>query len=131
MPNPDKRVTLADECDDNGGPVERITFSFGDNDRAIVDAERKLAEQAMNAAGAPHVHERRTHHVLGTCRMGDVPETSVVGPDCRSQEVDNLWICDDSVLPTGGAVNPSLTIRAIATRTARRELAGAAERRAA
>jgi choline dehydrogenase-like flavoprotein len=69
--------------------------------------------------------------VLGTCRMGDDPETSVVGQDCRSHDVDNLWICDGSVFPTGGAVNPSLTIQAIATRTARLALAGAAERRAA
>jgi choline dehydrogenase-like flavoprotein len=133
LPNPDNPVTLADERDDNGDPVARVTFSFGDNDRAIVEAERKLAEQAMNAAGAtqPRAHERRTHHVLGTCRMGDDPETSVVGQDCRSHDVDNLWICDGSVCPTGGAVNPSLTIPAIATRTARLGLAGAAERRAA
>jgi tRNA C32,U32 (ribose-2'-O)-methylase TrmJ len=55
LPNPDNRVTLADERDDNGGPVARVTFSFGDNDRAIVEAERKVAEQAMNAAGATRV----------------------------------------------------------------------------
>jgi choline dehydrogenase-like flavoprotein len=131
LPNPDNRVTLADERDDNGGPVARVTFSFGDNDRAIVEAERKLAEQAMNAVGATRMLTRRTHHVLGTCRMGDDPETSVVGQDCRSHDVDNLWICDGSMFPTGGAVNPSLTIPAIAARTARLGLAGAAERRAA
>ncbi|MBE7414408.1 MAG: hypothetical protein HS130_03910 [Deltaproteobacteria bacterium] len=30
----------------------------------------------------------------------------------------NLFICDGSVFVTGGAVNPSLTIEALATRTA-------------
>lgn len=42
--------------------------------------------------------------------------------DWRSHDVANLWICDGSVLPTVGAVNPSLTIQAIATRTANRAL---------
>jgi choline dehydrogenase-like flavoprotein len=133
LPNADNRVTLADELDDNGVPVARVTFSFGDNDRAIIDAERQLAERVMEAAGATRVlTSDGTHHLLGTCRMGTNPDTSVVGPDCRSHDVENLWICDGSVFPTGGAVNPSLTIEAIATRTARLALAGAdADRRAA
>jgi len=120
LPNPENRVTLADERDDNGVPVARVTFSYGDNDRAIIEAERTLAEQVVEAAGATRVlASDGTHHLLGTCRMGTDPATSVVGPDCRSHDVENLWICDGSVFPTGGAVNPSLTIEAIATRTAR------------
>jgi choline dehydrogenase-like flavoprotein len=63
-----------------------------------------------------------SHHVLGTCRMGSDPAMSVVDADCRSHDVSNLWICDGSVLPTVGAVNPSLTIQALATRTAARVL---------
>jgi choline dehydrogenase-like flavoprotein len=94
--------------------------SYGDNDRAIIEAERTLAEQVVEAAGATRIlTSDGTHHLLGTCRMGTDPATSVVGPDCRSHDVENLWICDGSVFPTGGAVNPSLTIEAIATRTAR------------
>jgi choline dehydrogenase-like flavoprotein len=133
LPNAENRVTLADERDDNGVPVARLTFSYGDNDRAIVKAERELAEQVMETAGATRIlTSDGTHHLLGTCRMGTDPATSVVGPDCRSHDVPNLWICDGSVFPTGGAVNPSLTIEAIATRTARLALAGAdQERRAA
>jgi choline dehydrogenase-like flavoprotein len=133
LPNAENRVTLADERDDNGVPVARVTFSYGDNDRAIVEAERELAEQVMDAAGATRIlTSDGTHHLLGTCRMGTDPTTSVVGPDCRSHDVPNLWICDGSVFPTGGAVNPSLTIEAIATRTARLALASAdQERRAA
>jgi choline dehydrogenase-like flavoprotein len=41
----------------------------------------------------------------------------VVNADCRSWDVRNLWICDGSVFPTVGGVNPSLTIQAIACRT--------------
>jgi choline dehydrogenase-like flavoprotein len=86
----------------------------------------------LEAAGATRtLTSDGTHHLLGTCRMGTDPETSVVGPDCRSHDVANLWICDGSVFPTAGAVNPSLTIQAIATRTARLALAGADEQRRA
>jgi choline dehydrogenase-like flavoprotein len=120
LPNPENRVTLDDERDQNGVPVARVTFSYGENDRAIIEAERELAERVMEAAGATRtLVSHGTHHLLGTCRMGDDPATSVVGADCRSHDVPNLWICDGSVFPTGGAVNPSLTIEALATRTAR------------
>ena len=123
LPSPDNRVTIADETDDNGIPVARVTFSYGDNDRALIDAMRIDGERIMEAAGAQQVLVNQgTHHVLGTCRMGTDPATSVVDPDCRSHDVPNLWICDGSVLPTVGAVNPSLTIQAIATRTADRVL---------
>ena len=56
----------------------------------------------------------------GTARMGNDPRTSVVDADCRSWDIANLWICDGSVFPTVGGVNPSLTIQAIACRTADR-----------
>ena len=49
--------------------------------------------------------------------MGADPATSVVDADCRSWAIPNLWICDGSVFPTVGGVNPSLTIQAIACRT--------------
>ena len=61
-----------------------------------------------------------TCHLNGTARMGDDPQTSVVNADCRSWDIPNLWICDGSVFPTVGGVNPSLTIQAIACRTADR-----------
>ncbi len=48
------------------------------------------------------------------------PATSVVDSDCRSWDIPNLWVCDGSVFPTVGGVNPSLTIEAIACRTADR-----------
>jgi len=57
-----------------------------------------------------------TSHILGTCRMGSERETSVVDADGRSWDVKNLWICDGSLFPTAGGVNPSLTIQALACR---------------
>ena len=52
--------------------------------------------------------------------MGHNPAVSVVNADCRAHDVPNLFICDGSVFPTSTAVNPSLTIQAIAARTADR-----------
>jgi choline dehydrogenase-like flavoprotein len=48
--------------------------------------------------------------------MGADPAASVVDADGRSWDVRNLWICDGSLFPTCGGVNPSLTIQALACR---------------
>ncbi len=58
------------------------------------------------------------YHPLGTCRMGDDPAWSVVKPTCESWDVENLYICDGSVLPSSPGVNPQLTIMALAIRCA-------------
>jgi choline dehydrogenase-like flavoprotein len=52
--------------------------------------------------------------------MGDDPATSVIDTNCRTWDIRNLWICDGSVFPTTGGVNPSLTIQALALRAADR-----------
>jgi choline dehydrogenase-like flavoprotein len=79
-------------------------------------------EQALGAAGGGEIwwENDDTCHLNGTARMEDDPSVSVVNADCRSWDIRNLWICDGSVLPTVGGVNPSLTIQAIACRTAGR-----------
>ena len=51
-------------------------------------------------------------HQAGSRRMGADPASSVVNPDCRAHEVDNLYIVDTSVFPSIGAVNPALTAMA-------------------
>lgn len=78
--------------------------------------------QALQAIDAKDIWEQRndTCHLNGGARTGEDPATSVVNADCRSWDVPNLWICDGSVFPTVGGVNPSLTIQAIACRTADR-----------
>ena len=55
----------------------------------------------------------RPTHTIGTCRMGDDPERSVVDRWGRSHEIPNLWICDNSVFPSSLAANPALTIMAL------------------
>ncbi len=48
--------------------------------------------------------------------MGDAPENSVTDGDGRVWGFDNLWICDGSLMPTAGGVNPAMTILANAAR---------------
>jgi choline dehydrogenase-like flavoprotein len=88
-------------------------------------------EQSLRAAGATDLFRQLddTAHLGGTARRGDDPRTSVVNADRRSWDIPNLWICDGSVFPTVGGVNPSLTIQAVALRTADRveELAARGE----
>jgi choline dehydrogenase-like flavoprotein len=52
--------------------------------------------------------------------MGTDPDESVVSPRLRTHDVSNLWIASSSVFPTAGAMNPTLTIAALALRCADR-----------
>ncbi len=119
LPRADNRVTLADEKDQNGVPVARVTMNYDDNDRKSLAAAHRQCEEILKVAGANRVlHTSGAVHIMGTCRMGHDPATSVVNSYCRSHDIENLYICDGSVFVTIGAVNPSLTIEAIALRTA-------------
>ena len=57
-------------------------------------------------------------HVCGTCRFGTDPKTSVLDPQNRAHEVDNLYVVDASFFPSSAALSPSLTIAANALRVA-------------
>jgi choline dehydrogenase-like flavoprotein len=83
------------------------------------------ARRALRGAGFPFVFTQSpgivaTSHQCGTARMGEDPSSSVVDPSGRCHDVENLWIADSSVFPSSAAVNPALTIAALALRTAER-----------
>ena len=123
MPDPDNRVTLdSEEKDQYGLPVARIHYRWTANDEALIQHGLSQMEQSLWAAGVRNTfrQEQDANHLNGTARMGDDPRSSVVDADCRSWDIKNLWICDGSVFPTVGGVNPSLTIQAVALRTADR-----------
>ncbi|MGH7087890.1 MAG: GMC oxidoreductase, partial [Stellaceae bacterium] len=128
IPQERNRVTLAEEKDQYGLPVARVTYSLCDNDKALVKHAVRFMTQSLEAVAARDIwaEEDDTCHLNGTARMGDDPRSSVVNADCRSWDVRNLWICDGSVFPTVGGVNPSLTIQAVACRTGDRIRAMAA-----
>jgi choline dehydrogenase-like flavoprotein len=114
LPNPNSRVTLQD------GQI-RLDWKRS-NWQAHLALVAKLKAK-LRHAGYPIVlsraFDRRTpSHQCGTARMGADPAASVVNAYCRSHDHANLFIVDASVLPTSAAVNPALTIAALALRTA-------------
>jgi choline dehydrogenase-like flavoprotein len=122
QPREENRVTLAEEKDRFGLPIAHVTFSYCDNDRRLIAHAKRFMRQALEAAGAREIwaEESETAHLMGTCRMGDDPRTSVTNADGRCWDIPNLWVCDGSLFPTTGGVNPSLTIQALACRAADR-----------
>lgn len=63
-----------------------------------------------------HIPLAGVGHQCGTCRFGHNPGSSVLDVNCKSHEVDNLYVVDASCFVSSGAVNPSLTIIANALR---------------
>ena len=55
-------------------------------------------------------------HQNGTIRFGREATTSALDVNCRTHDVDNLYVVDASFFPSSGAVNPALTIMANALR---------------
>lgn len=113
---------------------------FYDGDRVVLDMKetnmqahrrlKKKLEEILATSGAhPVLMERSlylgknipiggTAHQAGTARFGTDPTTSVLDLNCRTHDVDNLYIADASFFPSIGAVNPTLTIIANALRVA-------------
>lgn len=122
MPQRSNEVRLhPTERDQHGLPVAHVVFSHHENDRRLIGHAIGEMTHIMRAAGGSDPWSaNRTAHLLGTCRMGTDSADSVVDPDCRAHDVRNLFVCDGSVFPTATTVNPSLTIEALAARTADR-----------
>lgn len=57
-------------------------------------------------------------HEMGTCRMGEDPYTSGTNLYGQVHRIKGLYIADGSVIPTSGTANITLTIVALAIRTA-------------
>ncbi|BCG82151.1 GMC oxidoreductase [Mesorhizobium sp. 113-3-3] len=110
LPNPDSRVTVSDG---------RIVMHWVRSNMQAHETLIRKTRHVMRKAGFPIVLTRTfgrktTSHQCGTARLGNDPQTSVVSTDCRSHEISNLYVTDASVLPTSAAVNPALTVAALA-----------------
>ena len=75
--------------------------------------------QRLDASRIEHATEPKSaFHILGTTRMGKNPKISVVDQDLRTHFYRNLFIVGGGVFPTSATGNPTLTIAALALRTA-------------
>lgn len=116
-PREENRVELADVTDERGLRIPKVTFSYSETDKRLIGHAVDSMRQTLEAAGGRDIWvEEDTAHLMGGCRMGFSPKDSVTDGDGRTWEIPNLWICDGSLFPTGGGVNPSLTIMALACR---------------
>ena len=109
-----------------GLPALRMTFRDHPNDMKMMEWMKDRAMEILDAAGAktkwhaPIQEQQFAVHLLGTCRMGNDPKTSVINPDHRTHDVPNLFLCDGSSLVTSGRGQPTMTIQALAFRAADR-----------
>jgi choline dehydrogenase-like flavoprotein len=126
LPLYENSVTLADRKDRHGLPVANFSYTKCDNDKALMSAAQSKMEDILRAAGAEELATiDRYAHLVGGCRMAKDEQSGVVDGNLRSFAVPNLYITDGSVLPTQGAVNPALSIMALAARGADHLTAGA------
>jgi choline dehydrogenase-like flavoprotein len=120
LPEEHNRVTLDPILKDSDGiPAAKIDYTISENTRRMMEHGIARGEEVLTAAGARHTHTSRTvlnspGHLLGTARMGNDPERSVVNGWGRCHDVKNLFIVDGSVWVTSGGVNPTSTIQAVA-----------------
>jgi choline dehydrogenase-like flavoprotein len=114
LPSPDSRVTL------DGG---RIVLDWRRSNMAAQNGLVARMREVLRAAGFPLVlvkpFDRRTpSHQSGTIRMGREPARAALDPHGRAFDHPNLFVVDASALPTSAAVNPALTVAALALRAA-------------
>jgi len=120
-------VSLDPDVKDAWGlPAVRITFDYHPHDVATMKWLLAKQIEILEAAGALKtwsqpfdvVDNMPSRHLMGTCRMGNDPRSSVVNPFSRTHDVPNLFLVDGSNFVTSGRQQPTATIQALAYRAA-------------
>ncbi len=127
LPVPTNTITLDPKVKDAWGvPAIRVTYQDHPQDMKLFKYFADRSEELLKAAGAVQTWQRPVEsqsvsvHLLGTCRMGNDPNTSVVDKFNRAHDVRNLFIVDGSSLVTCGRGQPTMTIQALAFRAGER-----------
>ncbi|MFD1686903.1 GMC family oxidoreductase [Halobellus litoreus] len=125
LPDAENRITLdLNRRDDHGNPVPHVEWSLADRTKRAIRRANDVQHAILEELGVDiewTVGPDATgpaYHQMGTTRMGTDPTSSVVDAECRTHDLSNLWIVGSSVFPTGGAMNPTLTIAALSLRAA-------------
>jgi choline dehydrogenase-like flavoprotein len=125
LPSEDSYIGLdREETDTHGNPVPDVHWNVDDRALRTIERANEIQAQILDELGAEitwQVGPDNTgpaYHHMGTTKMGDDPAESVVDASLRTHDLDNCWIASSSVFPTGGAMNPTLTIAALALRCA-------------
>ena len=130
---PENRLTLARGRNRFGLPKMKINFSrpaktqqngeeWLNTMEEMVLAMGYSVDKAADPTGRKkpyvnmHIQEPGGHHATGTCRMGESPDEGVVDENLLVFGTKNLYVCSNAVFPSGSAVNPTLTLTALAFR---------------
>ncbi|MEH6584101.1 MAG: GMC family oxidoreductase [Halioglobus sp.] len=126
LPQESNRVYLHANKKDRFGIPQLVTeFNWGENELSLARDSAKQAEKIFRAAGAVYytladidaISEGGAGiHEMGTARMGDDPNTSVLNKFNQTHELDNLFVTDGSFMTSAACVNPSLTYMAFTAR---------------
>ncbi len=121
LPLPDNRVTLSRDGN--------VAIDYTPSNEVAKNRLFETLKSMLGDLGMHHGHLLPHHaylkneipvagvaHQAGTCRFGADPASSVLDPNCRAHELDNLYVVDTSFFPSIGAVNPALTAMANALR---------------
>ncbi|MGR9146706.1 GMC family oxidoreductase (plasmid) [Rhizobium leguminosarum] len=120
LPEVENRIELDETRQDRfGDPGIKVHYKLHENTKKMMVHGMTRGRELMAAAGAVRSSAygpvRNTGwHLLGTARMGDDPQHSVVDPSGKVHDTDNLYVIDSSVFVTGSCVNPANTIQAVA-----------------
>jgi choline dehydrogenase-like flavoprotein len=116
-PNPDNRVIL----DSNEPDGASFSYTITDDLRRRANELRLAFSRAVRPWRMLRIStelEMNYGHPCGTCRFGNERASNVLDRDCRTHDLENLYVVDASFMPRSGAINPSLTIAANALRVA-------------
>ena len=125
FPRRENRIRLdPSRTDDRGDPVPDVVWSLDATTRRTLRRANELQRSILAELGAdvtwrvgPENTGPAFHH-MGTTRMGEDPGESVVDAQLRTHDLSNLSLVGSSTFPTGGAMNPTLTIAALALKAA-------------
>ncbi|EEF62299.1 GMC oxidoreductase [Pedosphaera parvula] len=140
VPQRDNRIELHPTIQDKWNrSVAYIIKDWHQHDRYLMDTYANMAARVLELSGqgiqafkfvgkggsylAPNGLVRIANHILGGARFGTDRNDSVLDPNCRAWDFDNLYVTDGAFMPTSGSGNPTNTIEANSFRVADRILA--------
>ena len=138
-PDPDSRILLSDARDALGMPRVKLDWRLGELDVRSVELLVRTLGRELERLGLGRVepaawlsdpaggwrtdplisaHPIGGYHHMGTTRMSADPAQGVTDARTRVHGLPNLYVAGSSLFPTSGWANPTLTIVALALRTA-------------
>lgn len=125
-PSPNKYTALSDRKDRFGDPFMHVHYELDEFDHETYGYSQLLSQRFAEAVGAERVQVDpitqywSAHHHLGTCRMGSSVRDSVVDSYGAVHDAQGVYVCGGSTFVTATSLQPTLTMVALAIRSAER-----------